>query len=107
MYITFSQDSYEVSYKAEGQSSDITTSCTDSPCEFTVGGAPGQLYTVSVFAVQQTFHSVPAVVQHNTGSNVFLVYVDHCIPYSLYLYTMLTMQPFLFVSAVLHENEYA
>ncbi|XP_070189417.1 tyrosine-protein phosphatase 10D-like [Littorina saxatilis] len=61
------QDSYEVSYKAEGQSSDITTSCTDSPCEFTVGGAPGQLYTVSVFAVQQTFHSVPAVVQHNTA----------------------------------------
>ena len=61
------QDSFEVEYTLEGDSTPSITNCTESPCEFSVSGEPGQLYTVSVYAVKQSFRSEPAVVQHNTG----------------------------------------
>ena len=68
------QDSFEVRFSLAGESLQSNTSCTASPCEFSVGGVPGQLYAVSVYAVQQTFRSDPAVVEHNTGVLSFLLY---------------------------------
>ena len=61
-------------YSLAGESLQSNTNCTASPCDFSVGGAPGQLYAVSVYAVQQTFRSDPAVVEHNTGVLSFLLY---------------------------------
>ncbi|XP_076467280.1 tyrosine-protein phosphatase 10D-like isoform X2 [Babylonia areolata] len=61
------QDSFEVWYSIDGETTQTNTTCTASPCEFVVVGEPGQLYLVYVYAVQQSFRSEAATVRHNTA----------------------------------------
>ena len=63
----FFQSSYQVTYHLFDKLGEIDTNCTDSPCEFDVTGDPGDLYAISVYALQQSIRSEAATIQHNTG----------------------------------------
>ena len=78
------QDSFEVRYSLAGETAQSNTTCADSPCEFPVTGLAGQLYTIYIYAVKQTFRSEPAVIEHNTGvllrslSSSLVLYISLC-----------------------------
>ncbi|KAL8579584.1 hypothetical protein ACOMHN_025537 [Nucella lapillus] len=65
------QDSFEVVYGRAGEEAAamavMNTSCSTSPCQFEVGGQPGERYSVTVYALQKTFRSQGATLRHNTA----------------------------------------